>query len=237
MPYAAAGNTVSTHSSPASNRDMPSPRETATEAPTGGSNTSPKMASPTFAMSPLHMPSPPRPFDYTFGIPSSQPSALHSLGQGALSPVNTGPSDVWATPRSHNTESNGMLYVHAGSSQDPLTNTFYLHSPTNPSTSFDASFGSYDTSFDSLNTVALSSTNAPPTSTTPPYANFATPGLPFAGLDFIRNYNNPEAYGLSGIDDSLWQAIDPGAFHYDPDVPWSLTDLPSVVEEEQVRNQ
>ena len=49
-----------------------------------------------------------------------------------------------------------------------------------------------------------------------------TAGLPFRGLDFIRNYN-PSGY-LAGDQDSLWQSYDPGAFGYDPDLPFTLGD-------------
>ncbi|PPQ77711.1 hypothetical protein CVT25_011146 [Psilocybe cyanescens] len=59
-------------------------------------------------------------------------------------------------------------------------------------------------------------------STTPPSSNFAAVGLPFRGLDYIRNYN-PSGYGTAD-QDSLWQVYDPGAFGYDPDLPFTLGD-------------
>jgi hypothetical protein len=46
--------------------------------------------------------------------------------------------------------------------------------------------------------------------------------LPFRGLDYIRNYN-PNGYGANE-QDSLWQSYDPGAFGYDPDLPFTLGD-------------
>jgi hypothetical protein len=58
-------------------------------------------------------------------------------------------------------------------------------------------------------------------STTPPSANFAANGLPFRGLDYIKNYNT--GYSL-GDQDVLWQSYDPGAFTYDPDIPFTLGD-------------
>jgi hypothetical protein len=61
-------------------------------------------------------------------------------------------------------------------------------------------------------------------STTPPTASFDAPGLPFRGLDFIRNYN-PGGYSVGGDQDSLWQSFDAGAFGYDPDLPFALPDL------------
>lgn len=63
-------------------------------------------------------------------------------------------------------------------------------------------------------------------STTPPTASFDAPGLPFRGLDYIRNYN-PGGYSLGNDQDSLWQSFDAGAFGLDPDLPFSLPDLPS----------
>ncbi|KAK2466519.1 hypothetical protein APHAL10511_002161 [Amanita phalloides] len=55
--------------------------------------------------------------------------------------------------------------------------------------------------------------------TTPP-SSFAATGLPFRGLDFIRNYNSG-GYS-SGEQDALWQSFDPGAFGYDPELPFTL---------------
>lgn len=57
---------------------------------------------------------------------------------------------------------------------------------------------------------------------TPPTSSFATTGLPFAGLDFIRNYT-PGGYGDG--QDGLWQGFDGGEFRYDPDLPFSLGEL------------
>jgi hypothetical protein len=59
---------------------------------------------------------------------------------------------------------------------------------------------------------------------TPPTSSFATPGLPFRGLDYIRNYD-PGVYSASGDQDPLWQTFDPGAFGYDPDLPFALGDF------------
>ncbi|KAG5220790.1 zinc cluster transcription factor [Salix suchowensis] len=57
-------------------------------------------------------------------------------------------------------------------------------------------------------------------STTPPSASFAAPGLPFPGLEYIRNYRS-NGYSLSGEQDSLWHSYDPGAFGLDPDLPFT----------------
>ncbi|KDR83360.1 hypothetical protein GALMADRAFT_205370 [Galerina marginata CBS 339.88] len=66
-------------------------------------------------------------------------------------------------------------------------------------------------------------------STTPPSSTFAAVGLPFRGLDFIRNYN-PSGY-VTGDQDSLWQSYDPGAFGYDPDLPFTLGDTTSELQD------
>ncbi|KAH8113420.1 fungal-specific transcription factor domain-containing protein [Phellopilus nigrolimitatus] len=55
----------------------------------------------------------------------------------------------------------------------------------------------------------------------PPSSSFATNGLPFAGLDFIRNYT-PGVYDDGPGQDGLWQGFDGGEFRYDPDLQFSL---------------
>lgn len=66
-------------------------------------------------------------------------------------------------------------------------------------------------------------------STTPPTSSFPAPGLPFLGLDYIRNYN---ANGYSTSDqDSLWQTFDAGAFGIDPELPFNFGESPSDVHE------
>lgn len=56
----------------------------------------------------------------------------------------------------------------------------------------------------------------------PPSSSFAAPGLPFPGLDYIRNYNTGT---YEENNDALWQAFDGGEFRFDPDLPFSLGDL------------
>ncbi|KAJ7638605.1 fungal-specific transcription factor domain-containing protein [Roridomyces roridus] len=63
-------------------------------------------------------------------------------------------------------------------------------------------------------------------SSTPPISSFAASGLPFRGLEFIRNYGN--GYSLGEQQDSaMWQSYDPGAFEYNPDLPFTLGDMTS----------
>lgn len=57
----------------------------------------------------------------------------------------------------------------------------------------------------------------------PPTLNgFAGPGLPFRGLDFIRNYN-PSGY-MTNEQDPLWQSFDATNFGIDPELPFALGD-------------
>ncbi|KAG9219210.1 hypothetical protein CCMSSC00406_0001620 [Pleurotus cornucopiae] len=77
---------------------------------------------------------------------------------------------------------------------------------------YDSSFLNYEPSTDMGNLGTLS--------TTPPSASFAAPGLPFSGLEYIRNYRS-NGYSLSGEQDSLWHSYDPGAFGLDPDLPFT----------------
>lgn len=59
--------------------------------------------------------------------------------------------------------------------------------------------------------------------------SFDAPGLPFRGLDFLRNYNNAEepaaSYPTAEQDSGLWQSYEPVNFDYVPDLPFTLTDL------------
>lgn len=56
---------------------------------------------------------------------------------------------------------------------------------------------------------------------------FAASGLPFRGLDYIRNYT-PNSGELSGV--SVWPALDASTFGLAPDIPFSLGD---AVEEDR----
>lgn len=104
---------------------------------------------------------------------------------------------------------NNEQQMFSPASADPslYNNSFGTYGP------FDT-YGNYDTS--DLSTMTG-------LSTTPPLSSFAASGLPFRGLDYIRNYN-PSGY-ITGDQDSLWQSYDPGAFGYDPDIPFTLGDI------------
>jgi hypothetical protein len=83
-------------------------------------------------------------------------------------------------------------------------------------------FGSYTSPFDSYGGYDLTSDFAGGltglSSSLP--SSFPASGLPFRGLDYIRNYN-PSGFA-TGDQESLWQSYDPSAFGYDPELPFSL---------------
>ena len=69
--------------------------------------------------------------------------------------------------------------------------------------------------------------------TTPSEPNgFNGPGLPFRGLDYIRNYN-PGGYLGSSDQDALWQTFDSSGFGFDPEMAFSFGDLTDLTVDEQ----
>ena len=58
------------------------------------------------------------------------------------------------------------------------------------------------------------------TSNTTTAGSSFVPGLPFHGLDYLRNFD-PDG----GEKDALGQGFDAGAFQYDPEIPFTLPDL------------
>lgn len=96
-----------------------------------------------------------------------------------------------------------------GASQE---SSMYSNNYMYPS-SLDTAYPGYD---------GTSDMTMPGLGSTPPSASFAATGLPFRGLDYIKNYN---LGGYAVTDqDSLWQSYDPGAFGLDPDLPFTLGD-------------
>ncbi|RDB23224.1 Transcriptional activator protein acu-15 [Hypsizygus marmoreus] len=140
---------------------------------------------------------------YTFPV---QPSSHFDYLQPA-SPLNPSHSHPW---NNNNDERRGMDAYPSGATEASL----YPNSYTYPTT-LDAMYPGYDAASD-LTMASLS--------TTPPSSTFAATGLPFRGLDYIRNYH-PGGYSASD-QDSLWHSYDPGAFGYDPDLPFTLGDTP-----------
>ena len=107
-----------------------------------------------------------------------------------------------------------------------------MFSASQDSTPFTTSFNPYtspvDGTFTGFDAADISNTMSS-LSTTPPSSSFAATGLPFRGLEFIRNYN-PGGYS-TGEQDALWQSFDPGAFGYDPELPFILGDFSTEAQE------
>lgn len=204
-------STLSTHSSPVSANSHPSPPGPVLEIPQDPN--APRMASST-SFSPVsmtHSPSVPIPnsrFDYDFGLSQSPPG-----------------SDRW---NGFGPDANELKFFPSGSqSQQQQSQT-----PTQPRNANPMAYSSsvqfvpspsIDTSiypqYDRNPNMGLASPTT--ISGSPPSLGFAAPGLPFRGLDFIRNYNNA---GYNTIpEDQLWQNFDAGAFGFDPDIPFDFS--------------
>lgn len=95
-----------------------------------------------------------------------------------------------------------------------FTNNFPPQTPTTIDTSY-LNFGA------PANDLPMSLTGL----TAPSEPNgFNGPGLPFRGLDYIRNYNLGGFMGSSD-QDSLWQTFDSGSFGFDPEMAFTFGDL------------
>ena len=66
--------------------------------------------------------------------------------------------------------------------------------------------------------------NLPGQGESPPSSSFATQGLPFPALDFIRNYNGN---GYDESQESFWQVFDNGDYRFDQDMTFPLGELPN----------
>ncbi|THV03323.1 putative fungal-specific transcription factor [Dendrothele bispora CBS 962.96] len=198
-------NGGSAHSSPASG-NLPSPITTVAENQTQEA-TSPTLApghtfnygSPT--LSSTQIPSPRYDYDYglqsNLGFSGGQPSWNNNNGQG---------------------NNNGMFH----NSQDGPSMSYNASPGRGYASPLDPMFPSFDSN---NNNQDMNSSLG--LSTTPPTSTFAAPGLPFRGLEFIRNYtsgiySNGDNY--MGEQESLWQSYDPVAFEYNPDLPFTLGD-------------
>jgi len=127
------------------------------------------------------------------------------------SPLAQSSSNQWP---GDNSEQSGIDMYPSGSQMSYLGSSY-----GEPLSAIDSTYLDYSGTSDMSGTLSG-------LSTTPPTASFDAPGLPFRGLDFIRNYN-PGGYSVGGDQDSLWQSFDAGAFGYDPELPFALPDLPT----------
>lgn len=151
------------------------------------------------------------PYNYTgpplspLHVPSPHDYGMHH------SPLASTSSHQWdGGPGDHR----GVDIYASGSQPSSLPYTTYEHS----SSSIDPTW--YSSSSDVGYTHL---------STTPPTSSFPAPGLPFLGLDYIRNYNT-NGYSTSE-QDSLWQTFDAGAFGIDPELPFTFGESPPDLHE------
>lgn len=192
-------------------------------SPTSGQAPSSSNSSPASA----HLPSP------SMSVLDNPPDANPGV---SASPFNYTPMSPVQTAAAHydyeyNTHPNPLSHSNSqpwGGSEDPRSLDMYSNGPSEttlyPNTSgtygytspIDAPFPGYEAISDHI------MSGSPPSS-------FAVSTLPFRGLDYIRNFN-PGGYSTSE-QDSLWQSFDPGAFGYDPDLPFSLGDSALDIQE------
>jgi hypothetical protein len=145
-------------------------------------------------LSPLHTPSQPSQPQYDYG-PYQSPLSQSSSNQWPADGGEQIGSDLY---------SSGSQMNYPGTYGEPLSTIDSSYLEYGGTSGLDGSFSGL--------------------STTPPTASFDATGLPFRGLDFIRNYN--PGYSVGGDQDSLWQSFDAGAFGYDPDLAFTFRDLP-----------
>ncbi|KAH7887951.1 fungal-specific transcription factor domain-containing protein [Phlebopus sp. FC_14] len=161
------------------------------------------------------------------GSPHLMGASTYNYGAAPLSPLHVpSPYDYTmhhsplASASSHQWDTNSGerggvdMYQH-GSQSSSLPYATYEHQSLGP------------TWYNSSSEVGYSNL-----STTPPTASFSAPGLPFLGLDYIRNYNS-NGYSVGGDQDSLWQAFDAGAFGLDPELPFTFGEPTSELHEGQ----
>jgi len=117
---------------------------------------------------------------------------------------------------------------HPWSPNDPLNGGAF--SPMSHDADYSSMFGSGNSSHNNQGFVSYSSASPfgamlslPSQGESPPSSSFATQGLPFPALDYIRNYNG------NGYDDgqeSFWTVFDNGDYRFDPDQSFPLGELP-----------
>jgi hypothetical protein len=192
-----ARTNISPHSSPSSN-GLPSPAMSSLESPATQEPGPALVGGPTYSYNSVPL-SP-------LHMPS-QPYYDYGIYQSPLAQSSSG---QWQ----------GDNGEHGGADMYPSSSQMSYPSYGEPLSTIDSNYLEYGGPSNMGGTIAG-------LSTTPPTASFDAPGLPFLGLDFIRNYN-PGGYPVGGDQDSLWQSFDPGAFGYDPELPFTLpNDLPS----------
>lgn len=187
-------STLSSHGSPVSVNSHPSP---------------PAKLEPTLEASPTMVPM--NSFNIPPQSPSVQipPSSQYSYDFGLPQSPRDG---SWTGSR----DANGTIYEDPSQSSGSFTAGSYgLQSSGGDSDMVSAGF---------MDQLTEMGTNLSLLGNSPPQlSGFQGPGLPFRGLDFIRNYNTG-GYA-PGEQDALWQSFDAASFGYDPEIPFTLGDL------------
>ncbi|KAI0699412.1 fungal-specific transcription factor domain-containing protein [Cytidiella melzeri] len=199
----AGRSNLSSHSSPASNHSHSSP---------------PSRLEPPLEASPPIMPI----GSFSMSVPPQSPSTMQLPSSSRFSydfgVSRSPPENRWAGP----SESNGSKFY------DHSSGGYHSAYGLQPTASVDSS-NSYGMSYDTNDLVSGLST----LSTVPELTDFSGPGLPFRGLDYIRNFNGG-AFTPGSEHGGLWQTFDPGAFGLDPEVAFSLNDLPGNGQDAQL---
>lgn len=167
-------------------------------------------------------------------VENQQPTYLGNNGSAPISLINDSPVFGPALPPSQQQQQQQQMdttslnygFGHSDSSMNwTASSDTYSHEFTNAlgygghtaQPTIDPSFMAYNTSVGSL-------MNLQGQGDSPPLSAFPVQGLPFPGLDFIRNYN-------PGVDDNnqdgVWPSFDGGEFLYDPALQFSFNDQPS----------
>lgn len=190
---------LSAHSSPVSAHSHPSP---------------PSRLDPPLEASPPNVPI----SSFNLSLPPQSPTAMQGTSSSSRFTYDYIPQSPTDNRWTSSSEVNGSkLYdrsLPSSSSVFGSTSAFGLQQTTSVDST--SSYLPYDAADPTLGLSSLS--------TVPELSDFAGPGLPFRGLDYIRNYN-PGGYALGADQDGLWQTFDPGAFGLDPEIPFTLNDL------------
>ncbi|KAI0650062.1 fungal-specific transcription factor domain-containing protein [Trametes meyenii] len=217
---------ASAHSSPVSVNSHPSPpgpSHTAIDAGEPGSHML-QQQPPGQGYPPLNLPRSPtvqipgQRFEYEFGLAS--PSDRWASPAVDANELKFFPSGAQQQQQQQHQQPGAFVRGHGGHRQSgSFSGTLPGIDPASPYlANFDgADFGGMG--FSPAHTA--STTAGTGTGTTPPSAGFATPGLPFRGLDYIRNYD-PGAGFMSGEQEQYWQTFDGGGFGVDPEVAFTL---------------
>ncbi|KAF7981566.1 hypothetical protein HWV62_32590 [Athelia sp. TMB] len=214
IPYSIYGNpnTISPHSSPSS-RGLPSPSMSSLEPTPTQEAPSPRLVAGPSYSSYTNNSAPLSPLH----VPT-QPQQYNNYDYGNYhSPLAQSSTSQWPVD---NNDQGGMEMYSANQ---------YSGMPYSGETLDSSQYVNYGGTTDVNGTLGG-------LSTTPPTASFDAPGLPFRGLDFIRNYPGG-SYAMGNEQDSLWQTFDSSAFGVDPDIPFFLPDLHNDGQDGQFQHQ